>query len=133
MSSVAGGIVATTWFVLRATTSSASDGHSPHENSVPGNPFNGIHATDRHPSWSGRRDGDRQSGSSNDSEDAARASNGRGVDGKPTATKEGRNDTNLKDGEQRGSANMDGGAEGGVEREWPVFGSNGVGGRFGAF
>lgn len=31
------------------------------------------------------------------------------------------------------AASEGGGAKGEVEREWPVFGSDGVGGRFGAF
>ena len=92
---------------------------------------------DRHPSWSNRAnnpndDADaplsgNQVGDSQASSACLPPEQGRGHE---VDAKEGNGNVRSENDEQRG-----GGAEtdGDIEREWSVFGSDGVGGRFGAF
>lgn len=131
VSSVAGGVAATTWFFYRASTSAGQSSQGANSSSS-WNPFSDAHATDRHPSWGWKRGvkSDTPSGK----EDADKALGGRG-DGAATESKAGLTvpEATAKDSEDEKAGRADGGKKGDIEREWPVFGSNGVGGRFGAF
>lgn len=119
VSSVAGGIAATTWFLYRATAL----GHTTQKPDATLNPFIGVDASNRHPSWSGPWH-------TNDESD---------LHPRDENLHQGEGDIMSKEGNVEGMAGgsegegADGGKSGEVNHEWPVFGSNWIGGRFGAF
>lgn len=146
MSTVAGGLLAAAgWLLVRASSSSGqaiSADHSQDKCENTWNPFirdSQSHTMGgRHPSWSNRPNnpndddtppGGDQVGDSQASRAQAPPVQGRGQE---VDAKEGNGGTNVRaeDDEQRGGGQK---TDGEIEREWPVFGSGGVGGRFGAF
>lgn len=150
VSTVAGGVLAAAgWLLIRASSSSERDisgdhSHGKYENTW--NPFlrdSNSHshthtAGDRHPSWSNR-----PNSPNDDASPGSNGSNQMGASQMPSAhappvqgkgqeveAKNGKEDLRGGDDEQRGSGAK---TDEEIEREWPVFGSDGVGGRFGAF
>lgn len=143
MSTVAGGALAAAgWLLVRANSSSGQTINADHSQDKCENTWNPFlrdshsHTVgDRHPSWSNRPNnpiddappGDNQTGAFQPSSTHVPPIQGRGQE---VDEKEGKENARSGNEEQRG-----GGAktDGEIEREWPVFGSDGVGGRFGAF
>lgn len=155
-SNVARGILATAglFFILASSPSEQriSDDNAHDKCEITWNPFHRDdsrpHTTgDRHPSWSNRPNkpsddappgsnrkgpsqpppGSNQIGPPQESSGKVPSVQGRGQEGE---AEEGEGKSKAGDDEKRGGEAK---TDEQIEREWPVFGSDGVGGRFGAF
>lgn len=134
--------MATGWLLFRASAPPSardSDHQPPMEESGMWKSATDLHMSDDRPSWPswsrGVADPNADEGlSGGDKADGGRGSHA-SIEGKVQGV-ESKGETDnvgVKGGEPR-SASVGGGREGEVvEHEWPVFGSDGVGGRFGAF
>lgn len=91
-----------------------------------------MHATGRHPSWSSKWGQNDRSSSTDGKTDEAQASSVCAEE-KQAGSKQGTADSAAQDGAKGGGTSAVGAEKGEIKREWPVFGSGGVGGRFGAY
>lgn len=151
VSTIAGGVVATLWLLLKADGADR-DRSSATQTKSAWNTLGEqqLHAHDRHNSWSARR-GSHNNSFDNDREveDGTRSRGERlnGAEGQRGTSSAVRvNGLTSGDAKMAGNGSKGEDSDGGataatgdrkcaedVEHEWPVFGSDGIGGRFGAF